>query len=476
MSLGNAYSNLIDWKKSEKYYEKAAEAAKKLELAERYAAAKCNLSHIYAMNDKYDRALELNLEAVNRMEGLARHPNYPIYLSNLGMAYIKAGKLPEALEALMKSKKLFSPQNQPSAYSCLLLNLAQYHFLCCEYDPALKYLEEAEALALKIDSVSALSAIYELCYMIAFSKGDKDLAFNYHNLFINTLRELWGREKEAGIKAIETKYEVIRDKHLAQIYKLKNIQLKKKNQQVMDQKAQLEEALEDLKKANHTKDRLFSIISHDMRGPLGSLYQGLELLSEPYFSPEERQDFINDLTETAVQVYRMTDNLLYWASHQMRVISNHPAEVDLSQIVQVIVNNHKSIARIKQIEIIQNLLTPHPAFVDGNILSIVLRNLLSNALKFTPVNGKITISIAPRKNLYRCQVSDTGAGIEQETLDRLFGPERDFITHGTNLEKGVGLGLLLCKDFTALMGSTIYVKSELGKGTTFWFDIPMILG
>jgi signal transduction histidine kinase len=129
--------------------------------------------------------------------------------------------------------------------------------------------------------------------------------------------------------------------------------------------------------------------------------------------------------------------------------------------------------RAKRLHLVLRIDAPKPAFLDKNLFGVVMRNLLSNAIKFSQFDGTIILEVCPISDKYLCSITDQGTGIPADILSRLFDKNRDFISSGTNAEKGIGLGLLLCREFIELMGSTIDVVSEQNKGSTFSFSVPI---
>jgi signal transduction histidine kinase len=238
----------------------------------------------------------------------------------------------------------------------------------------------------------------------------------------------------------------------------------------------LQESEKNLLELNHIKDKFFSIISHDLRSPMATLNSFLNILVNfsDNFSPDELQNLARRTQKSVGGLTELLDNLLQWARSQMNHLQFEPQTINLYQIVYNTANLLTVSIEEKQIDLKIEIAENLQVFADQNMLSFVFRNLLINALKFTPPKGKINIDSQVSDNQLVIKISDTGIGIPPENLANLFLVHKHFSTRGTQNEKGVGLGLLLCKEFIEKHGGKIAVQSEEGKGTTFSFSLAQI--
>lgn len=239
---------------------------------------------------------------------------------------------------------------------------------------------------------------------------------------------------------------------------------------------QLKQSEEKLRELNYAKDKFFNIIAHDLRAPLSGLISVTKMLIENIekLSPEESKEFLTELLDYANQSYNLLENLLQWARTQTGTIPFNPEEVDLYEIALAskIINDPN--AKQKGIRI-NNLVTPgNYSFVDRNMLTTVVRNLISNSIKFTSQGGEITISLNDKESEYELIVEDTGVGMTDEQKGKLFKIGENITTYGTAGEKGSGLGLILCKEFVEKNGGTIRVESQVGKGSKFIITLPKV--
>jgi signal transduction histidine kinase len=191
-------------------------------------------------------------------------------------------------------------------------------------------------------------------------------------------------------------------------------------------------------------------------------------------SDEERKDMINQMYKTSNQTYDLVENMLNWARIQTRNIKYEPKKFDLHEFLERKFELYEKIAGNKGITLQNNLAKKLIVYADANFLETILRNLISNAIKFTPNGGTIRIASETGIDDVTISVEDSGVGMTQAQIDTLFLLDKNKSTSGTNGENGTGLGLILCKEFVESCNGTIAVKSELGKGSTFSFTVPSI--
>ena len=248
----------------------------------------------------------------------------------------------------------------------------------------------------------------------------------------------------------------------------KNLELTKLNKEIRAQRDEIQ-AQKDL------KDRFFSIISHDLRGPVSS-FQGISAIIRMLIKKERYHDLLemsDDIDHSANQLSRLLDNLLNWASQQQSQIPYHPEEIDLVQMINNLFEVFKSTAVSKKIFLINHIKDNSFIWADRNTANTIFRNLINNALKFTEERGSITFTNVIDGKMMDISVADTGIGIPPEKLEDIFVLKDKKSTYGTKGEKGVGLGLQLVHEFARLNKGDVNVKSEEGKGTTFVVSLPI---
>jgi PAS domain S-box-containing protein len=230
----------------------------------------------------------------------------------------------------------------------------------------------------------------------------------------------------------------------------------------------------ELQKLNADKDRFIQILAHDLKSPFTSLLGFSNLLSKNIriYPIEKNETIVNAIKETSTKTFTLLEDLLLWARAQSGKIQYSPIEIQFNDIYTNVFDNQKQIAENKKITI-KNLSKENIAFKgDLNMISTVLRNLVSNAIKFTPEKGEISIYAEQNNSETTIKVVDNGIGIAPEIKEKLFDITEKITTPGTANEIGSGLGLILCADLIEKHGGKIWVESEVGKGSKFSFTIP----
>ena len=231
---------------------------------------------------------------------------------------------------------------------------------------------------------------------------------------------------------------------------------------------------EELMQSNKTKDKFFSIIAHDLRNPFITILGFGDLLLTDYtdLTDEERLFYVEEMKKSAEASHNLLQNLLQWSRSQTGRIEFHPTNINLKSIINSNIELSRLSAEKKQIDITTNLHEDVFVFADEDMITTVIRNLLTNAVKFTNKKGEIKLNITINDKYVETCVCDNGIGMDEDTISKLFRLDVSQSSPGTEKESGTGLGLILCKEFVEKNGGSICVKSELGKGSRFSFKLP----
>jgi two-component system, sensor histidine kinase and response regulator len=239
-----------------------------------------------------------------------------------------------------------------------------------------------------------------------------------------------------------------------------------------------EEDNKKLKEANAMKDKFFSIMAHDLKTPITTFGGSMSFIYEHFDNLDDKQlkSFFETLNDSSKHLLDLIENLLTWSRFQIDSIGYNPEKVTPEEIIRHNLSMLSLSASAKKINLFSKPGKNLSVFADLNMFNTVLRNLITNAIKFTPEEGEIEVSYSenPSNNFVRIEVSDTGVGIPKEQIDTLFKIDSNVSTLGTKNEIGTGLGLILCKDFVEKHGGEIGVESEEGKGSTFYFTLPVM--
>jgi signal transduction histidine kinase/ligand-binding sensor domain-containing protein len=308
------------------------------------------------------------------------------------------------------------------------------------------------------------------------------LLIGFYFIRLRTLRE---QKEQLQQKVIERTREI--EEKNAELYRQTeelnetNTLLEEKQQRIEEQteelKAQAEELSvnnESLTTLNATKDKFFSIIAHDLKNPFNSILGFCEVLILRYskYDDTKRLHLIGVINQSAQQIYKLLENLLQWARSQTGSLKFEPEEFSISELI---LNNSVFIENMlaeKHILLETHVLEGCRVFADRNMINTVLRNLLTNAIKFTEA-GTIRVEVEEKNGLCKVSVEDTGIGMPADKAQKLFEIGHSKSTEGTRGETGTGLGLIICKDFIEKNGGNISVESELGKGSTFYFTLQL---
>ncbi|NWJ51527.1 MAG: PAS domain-containing sensor histidine kinase [Bacteroidetes bacterium] len=245
---------------------------------------------------------------------------------------------------------------------------------------------------------------------------------------------------------------------------------------ITEQKAIEEEIKQknlELQKLNSEKDKFFSIIAHDLKSPFNAIVGFSNLLIEKAKEKDcdSIEDYAHIILKSSEKVMDLLSNLMEWSRSQTGRMNFNPKEIDFVNLINDNLELFNTIAKQKSITITSKIPTSLKIQADESMINTILRNLISNALKFTYSEGKITLSAEKRKTEIIVSVSDTGVGIPQSTIEKLFRIDENVSTIGTQKEVGTGLGLILCKEFVEMHGGKIWVESEPGKNSTFSFTL-----
>lgn len=320
----------------------------------------------------------------------------------------------------------------------------------------------------KIDIIG--SSIHRFFPAECFLQGDGPVACRSHaSVQLESVVEASsGLQKDVSIK---TKHFVYRGKNMLQGI-FRDITLSKKAQKdLMDSYVQLEQL-------NATKDKFFSIIAHDLKNPLSGLKALTNQLHSTYreITAEHASLYIRLIDEAANQAYCLTEDLLAWSRIQNKSFQIRPDIVELRSCTQEVLEEHSKMAFVKNIILHNSTSEDHLIFADKNMVKAVLRNLISNAIKFTHANGLVIIGSDDNDHEISVSVKDNGVGIARKNQAKLFRIDVSYTSEGTEREKGTGMGLILCKEFVEKNKGSISLISDAGKGSTFIFKLPKYYG
>lgn len=295
--------------------------------------------------------------------------------------------------------------------------------------------------------------------------------------YILRITQLKKSKEELEISVSERTREIVKQNRELEQQKQ---EIQAKNNVLISQKAEIElqakelqRQKEELNESNKTKDKIFSIISHDLRGPLGNIKNMLALivLKQNEFDEVKRNRILENLSEITKSTFYLIDNLLNWSRSQRGLVTYDPQMFLVAPLVEDIIELTRPTAIKKGIQVISHLEPSELAFADLNMVKTIFRNFIENALKFTSQQGKIEVSSKLLGDKIEFSIADSGVGMSAETIEKIVHGADIFSTYGTNQEKGSGLGLLICKDFIHQCGGELRINSVLDEGSVFSFTL-----
>jgi len=501
IAIGNVYQTQGNLKNALDYYNKSIQILSQLADSVRLATALLNTGELYRTNHLLDTALLY----FNHSMAIFKEKGYDVgiayNLGNTGLVYAEEGKTKKAESVLAKAVKMLKKSGDYYPVAAYMLSMAEMSLQKNETEEALKYAKESFEIATKErlkkearDASLKLSEIYE-------ASGDNSNALLYYKSYVAYRDSINNLKDIRQMADLRTSYEVSKKQNeVDSLSKTKKIQQlvgmglvsiilfistitfliyrnSKRNKKyfriLQKQKLILQKQHNELEKLNHTKDRFFSILSHDLRGPIGAIASVSALLREYIDDKEQLLEIAGFMESSSSKMSTLLDNLLSWAVKQQGKIPYTPENLALNTLIEESVQIYESTARVKHITI-KHISTRNIVVIgDKNSLLTVFRNLLNNALKFTHDGGEIIISSSQVESMAEIQVSDNGVGMSEEKLKNLFNPLGKISTSGTSKEKGMGLGLTLVYEFTQMNNGTIDVRSTPGEGTTFILCLPL---
>jgi signal transduction histidine kinase len=339
-------------------------------------------------------------------------------------------------------------------------------------DECLQILQSVRPDLVLLDVVMEGLTGIDVCHKI---KSSPD-GINYHVILLSGLR-ISSDEQSVGLEAGADGYiarPVQNREFLARVEAALRIVNAEKNLRIaLDRSHKLENELISI---NATKDLFFSIIAHDLKAPFNTIMGFSDLIIEmgKDIDQVKSDQYMKIIADSALHAYNLMENLLLWAGSQTGKIGFNSENITLYEFVSENISLVAGQAKAKNIIIESSVHKDCFVIGDKNMINTVLRNLMSNAVKFTQHNGRIRISCSVNNSMSEITVADTGIGMPKEKLRKLFMIEHAGSTKGTDNEKGTGLGLILCKDFIEKHGGKIWVESEEGKGSRFIFTLPGI--
>lgn len=530
-NIGVVFKKMKKYPEALEYFRKTLKLKEELGEKKGIAYSLNNIGNIYQTVDNYDKAIEFLGKALKIKEELGDVSGIASSLNNIGNCYNNKGDYTKALGYYLKSLDSYSELKDTAGIATSYLNIANINIKLNKYDDAELYLDKSIRFGKDNNKLDVVALTYYSYSLLYSNKGDNKKSDYYYKLYVSMTDSILSSENQKRVAEMQVKYDVekkineneqlkkenerkefqlaeqrrmryfwisltlmilVTSLALLRLYIIKkktsrlledknmelndkNFELEDKNEKLHSANKKLSESEEQLTQLNQTKDKFFSIIAHDLRNPFSSLSITLDLLRihSDKMNKEQYINLISGMKNTIEKADDLLENLLEWSRSQTSTINYSPGKVSLPGTINEIIMLLNGAALLKNISFNFDSTTELTVFADKNMLLAILRNLIGNAIKFTHINGLVEINYRPVNGKAEVSIKDNGIGIPKENQEQLFRLDSSLKTPGTSNEKGTGLGLILCKEFVSRHGCDIWVESEPGLGSSFYFNLPL---
>jgi two-component system, sensor histidine kinase and response regulator len=505
--IGELYHELGDSEEGIYYLEGAEEISRGSNLTENLIRVLINLGVLHRELGNFEEANRYLLESKSIVEEYDDMSNLVSVDYNLGMLRLQQGELETARDFFTEGLNLSREHNVMEGLFYNAFGLGQLEKESGNFTRALDWLNNAYDSARDLSSTQLISRVLEEVYELYRQFGQISLALEtleslkIHDDSVRTLERERSRAEYEALLESRRQEEVNRVLLARQAEQEARIQLQQglgistlillaivlavtfilyrnnryrdqMNRELKERNREISSKNEELDRLNNIKNKMFAVVAHDLRGPLSSLQSLLYLLREHDLSKDELDEITNSLEQSLHDNATTMENLLAWAKSQMSGINVNYRMFKLRVGAEAVISQVKFQAEQKEIEILNEIEADQEIYADYDMIKLIMRNIISNAVKFCKAGDQITIKAIKDHAFTTICIKDSGRGIREEDKSRIFNDE-NFTREGTKNEQGSGLGLALCKEFVKKHGGRIWFESEFGIGTEFSFTIPV---
>lgn len=520
-NIGLLYLYQNDYDNALKYFTKAREINRRQGNELWYCSNTLNIAIIYSERKMYDKAKPLLEECLSLSTRLANKIDQAIALEQVGKNYMRQENYPKAIDFLFQALEVEVQSGNKLQMISSNLYLGYCHIKTKQLEKAEKYLLNALSLSKELGTKLDEIEVYKWLSEIYKEKKDYLKSLDYLHIYKKLNDSLYQKENLAAIEKIKNSFEnKLKDSENAQLkeklqirnrmfmisvilllffvffifyllsnrkkYKQMNSLLLHKNFEIKQQNEKISSIAENLKQANEAilkkntsleelgqlKNKLLSIICHDFKSPVNSLKAVMEVIKSDNWTEEQKTFVLSNLTHKIDNVMEFSTNLIHWAYTQMDGFKVNPSVFDLNVLVQKNIELTQIQAEQKYISFHMKLGSVNEVFADRDMINSTLLNLIHNAIKFSPENGRIYIRTFDNEREIGVSIKDNGVGMSEENIQRILKRGEKISTYGTVSEKGTGLGLQLCKEYVEKNGGRIHIASQIGQGMVFSFSLP----
>jgi signal transduction histidine kinase len=507
--IADLFNGLQELKTARQYYYRALKIYESLDKRIDVASIYSSLGNNYYKAKLFDSSTYYNTMAVKLARSLGdKDMTLMLGLSSLADDYIQLNKEAQALPLIEEAETIAINTGDDYYYAYSKLQRGYVAIAQRKFERAIKHADETMSIGKKLKMDDLCLYANELLYKTYKDWGKDKKALQYLEVYHQQKDTLLSKRKYKAVDSLlhafrlekkEKEVQLLQNQSklrkvyligiiIAAVFMLvvivlliRNVVHKRKNldelalhNKIIElQKDQIEQQAEYLDNVNQVKDKIFSIISHDLRGPISSLKGLTDYMKSNSLSGEESAIIVKELQQSTQSIDMLIENLLVWAQMQIRGdVYTEPISLNLADEVNEIYQLYQNTAQQKQIQLINDIPTNLTLTFDKNHLNLILRNLISNAIKFTPANGFVKLRATITDKIKLC-VEDSGIGISEEEMKKLFDVNSHFTKRGTNNERGTGLGLLFVKDYIEKNDGVLTLNSTTGVGSVFCITLPL---
>ncbi|MBN1252045.1 MAG: tetratricopeptide repeat protein [Bacteroidales bacterium] len=500
-SLGKLYQQWQKYNIALEYFQKALDIDEKENRRDKMAIRFNSIGIVYKDIEMYDSAIFFLNKALYLDQELSNEKEIAIRMSNLGSVYSQINEFDKAEKLFKQAISIFKNLEINYSLSISYNELAELYLRKNEYKLAKRYSQESLALSNNLHINNITKENYKRLSTISYITSNYKSAFHYYQLYSDIKDSIFNEKSMNAINILEVKHQTqkkeLEIELLSNINEINILELEKNKTKrrflniylimalllviviliilliIKKSNIKLEKKNLELSLLNATKDKFFSIISHDLKNPLSAFWNIANSLDQNIFdlSKEEIKYYTEQLKQSSGTVYEMLENLLLWAKSQLGGIKPQFENLNLKILVDNIIKSTKPFVNTKNIELINDINADIVWFTDKNIINTILRNFITNGIKFSDKDGKVIISAERMNGFMQIKVKDTGIGISELDINKLFKIDFDTKKIGFSEEKGSGLGLILCEDLVKIINGKITVESKVNKGSAFIINL-----
>jgi signal transduction histidine kinase len=514
-NIGNVYQEVKNYDRAIEYYKQSEDIAEKEDFARVLAISNNNLGDVFSIKGEYDSALFYFKKALKELKKADSRFDAGIYTGNIADLYLKTDSIEKSKQYFFESLSYATVTGDKTGIASCNLGLADLHLHEKKPELALNYLKTGTKISEEIGSLKLMDYAYKLSSTYYLQKNDYLNAHLFLTRQMAIKDSIYSLENGENVARLENQYkevksikeiELLKERQKGFLYLIilafsafvtisllifialrqktrsnlilreKNLQIEASREILEEKNQQLIKSQEQLSKINKGKDDFLTIISHDLKNPLSSIRGFTELLIRNYesLSDEMRKTFLTEVFDSIERISLLINNILFWVKSQIDGINFKPEKFNLCKRIDENISIYQLMISNKGIDVENKIPNDINVLADINIFDMILRNILSNSLKFTDAKGKIVILCKAYKEKVKLTISDNGIGIPEDKLKIILSSKQQFSTAGTRHEQGTGLGLGLAYRFIEQTGGNFEIDSQPGKGTTISFNLDVV--